>query len=159
MSVGLCSSPLKCNWHAILAATCTISDAAFTINCSMSIQAAHCLVLSRSTAAETRCFHRSVCRPLVTSALKWVLQAGSRLFLSRCRQIWTVAALPGGFTLHWDARDHCVTSLSYIFASCSTIHIMSWCLCSVGVGCLAVSVSYEAASAVPLFSCRSNISP
>lgn len=61
------------------------------------------------------------------------LQAASRLSLSHCRQFWTMSALPWGFTLHWDARDHCVTSLSYIFAACSNIHIMSWCLCPVVV--------------------------
>lgn len=155
MSVSLFRILLKSNWHAILTATYSISDAAFTIKWSVSIQAAHCLGLSCDSAAKTCCFHRSVCRPLVTSALKRVLQAGSRFFLFGWRQIWTMAAPPRGFTLHWDARDHCVTSLSYIFAACSKIHIMSWCLCSVGFGCLAVSVSYAACQPVSLLSYRS----
>lgn len=91
------------------------------------------------SAAKTCCVPKSVCQLLLTSAagLKRVLQAGSGLSLSRCRQFWTMAALPWGFTLHW---DHCVTYLCYIFAACSNIHITSWCLCAVCVGFLAVSV-------------------
>lgn len=149
MPVSWGSSLLRCN------ATFTpniYSDTHYNIQyicsglCNKVVYSNCPLLLLFSPAAKTCCFHKSVCWPLVTSALKRVLQAGSRLFLSRCRQFWTMAALPWGFPLHWDARDHCVTSPSYIFAACSNIHIMSWCLCSVVVGCLSVSVSYEAVS-------------